>query len=203
MPVTKSQEGRKLNKVFVIADPHHSHKGMCEFLRDDGTKLRPWETYEEMDEAMITYWNETVRPCDKVYVLGDVTMHRKALPIVSRFNGTKVLIKGNHDIFPMKDYAKYFKDIRAYHYLQGYMMSHIPFHPESLGRYRCNIHGHIHHREVMRTVDGQSQPDPRYICVSAEHTDYRPIEWEALIEKIERRKELYPVEQPQKQHDTR
>lgn len=183
-----------MHKQFVIADPHLSHQGMCVFLRDDGTKLRPWDAYEKMDEAMLELWNQTVRPCDKVYVLGDVVMHRKALPILGELHGTKVLIKGNHDIFPMKDYTKYFKDIRAYHYIDGYMMSHIPFHPGSLGRYRCNIHGHIHHREVTREVDGEEKIDPRYICVSAEHLDYRPIEWSELLERIRLRKEKYSTE---------
>ena len=58
----------------------------------------------EMDEEMIKRWNETVRPNDKVYHLGDVVINRKALTTLSRLNGDKVLIRGNHDIFKLEEY---------------------------------------------------------------------------------------------------
>ena len=96
-------------RVFLVSDTHFGHKGVCHFLREDGeTKLRPWDTPEEMDEAMVEYWNETVRPNDRVYHLGDVVINRKALSILHRLNGDKVLIKGNHDIFKLHDYTAHF-----------------------------------------------------------------------------------------------
>ena len=42
---------------------------------------------------MVKRWNETVRPNDKVYHLGDVVINRKALKTLGRLNGEKVLIK--------------------------------------------------------------------------------------------------------------
>jgi calcineurin-like phosphoesterase family protein len=176
-------------KKFLIADPHFGHWGVCKFLRSDGTKLRPWDNPDEMDEVLVQRWNETVRPIDTVYVLGDVAINRRCLPILSRLNGKKNLIKGNHDIFQMKDYVPHFKDIRAYHYIDGYMMSHIPIHTESLGRYKCNIHGHIHDREVLLPTVIERRIDARYLCVSVEHIDYTPIEWDAALERIRIRQE--------------
>ena len=173
---------------FVIADPHFSHAGVTQFLRADGTKLRPWDTTEEMDEYMVKAWNETVRPHDKVYVLGDVVMRPKQLPILARLNGTKVLIKGNHDIFPLKNYVPYFKDVRAYHRLDQIWMSHIPIHPESMGRVIANVHGHIHNRTVL-LPDGT--PDIRYYCVSAERTGYRPVEWSDVVKSIQAIQRLF------------
>jgi hypothetical protein len=39
--------------VFLVSDTHFGHKGVCHFTRNDGvTKLRPWDTPEEMDEAL-------------------------------------------------------------------------------------------------------------------------------------------------------
>jgi len=55
-----------MHNAFLIADCHFSHEGVCKFLRDDGTKLRPWDNAAEMDEAMIENWNKVVRPVDKV-----------------------------------------------------------------------------------------------------------------------------------------
>ena len=49
--------------VFLVSDTHFGHRGMCTFTRADGvTKLRPWDTPEEMDEAMVKSWNERVGP---------------------------------------------------------------------------------------------------------------------------------------------
>ena len=39
--------------VFLVSDTHFGHNGVCHFMRNDGeTKLRPWDTAEEMDEAI-------------------------------------------------------------------------------------------------------------------------------------------------------
>ena len=74
--------------VFLVSDTHFGHFGVCKFTRNDGvTKLRPWDTPEEMDEEMVKRWNETVRPNDKVYHLGDVVIIRKALKTLHRLNG--------------------------------------------------------------------------------------------------------------------
>ena len=106
--------------VFLYSDPHFGHQGVCKFMRNDGvTKLRPWDTAEEMDEHLVKVYNERVKPNDKIYFLGDVVINRKALPTLARLNGDKVLIRGNHDIFRDDEYRKYFRELRAYHVMNG------------------------------------------------------------------------------------
>jgi len=39
-------------------------------------------------------------------------------------------------------------------------------HESQMHRYTKNIHGHMHSKSI---------PDPRYVCVSAEHTGLAPI----------------------------
>ena len=185
--------------VFLVSDTHFGHSGVCRFTRNDGvTKLRPWDNPEEMDEEMVKRWNETVRPNDKVYHLGDVVINRKAMSILHRLNGDKVLIRGNHDIFRDEEYRVHFRELRAYHVMNGMILSHIPIHSESLGRFGVNIHGHLHANRVMRTVRTSmvSKHDPRpftveepvidtrYHCVCVEQTDFRPILFEDVIKKI-------------------
>ena len=180
--------------VFLVSDTHFGHAGVCRFMRNDGvTKLRPWDNPEEMDEAMVKLWNERVRPKDKVYHLGDVVINRKVLSIMSRLNGDKVLIRGNHDIFKMEDYTKYFRDIRSYHVMNGMILSHVPIHADSIARFGVNIHGHTHSNRVMRPrgVDvrtGQilysNEIDVRYHCVCVEQTDFAPILFEDVIKRI-------------------
>jgi calcineurin-like phosphoesterase family protein len=158
-------------------------------MRNDGvTKLRPWDSAEEMDEEMIKRWNETVKPTDKVYHLGDVVINRKALGIMRRLNGDKVLIRGNHDIFKDDEYREHFRELRAYHVMDGMILSHIPLHPESLGRFGVNIHGHTHANRVMMTgFKGKPTDiiDTRYHCVCVEQTDFRPILFEEVIARIQ------------------
>jgi calcineurin-like phosphoesterase family protein len=171
--------------VFLVSDTHFGHAGVCRFTRADGvTKLRPWDNPEEMDEAMVKMWNETVRPNDKVYHLGDVVINRKALGIMRRLNGDKVLIRGNHDIFKDEDYREHFRELRAYHVMNGMILSHIPIHTASLGRFGVNIHGHLHSNRVMMTDYGREIIDPRYHCVCVEQTDFRPILFEDVIKRI-------------------
>jgi calcineurin-like phosphoesterase family protein len=168
--------------VFLVSDTHFGHAGVCRFMRNDGvTKLRPWTDPEEMDEFMVKAWNERVRPNDKVYHLGDVVINRKALSTLARLNGDKVLIRGNHDIFRDTEYREYFRELRAYHVMNGMILSHIPIHEESLGRFGTNIHGHLHANRVMK--DGAV--DVRYHCVCVEQTDFAPVLFEDVIKRIE------------------
>jgi len=175
--------------VFLVSDTHFGHAGVCRFMRNDGvTKLRPWDTAEEMDEFMVKAWNERVRPNDKVYHLGDVVINRKALGIMRRLNGDKVLIRGNHDIFKDTDYREHFRELRAYHVMNGMILSHIPIHSESLGRFGTNIHGHLHaNRVMMPGFNGKITDivDVRYHCVCVEQTDFAPILFEDVIRRIE------------------
>ena len=180
--------------VFLVSDTHFGHAGVCRFTRNDGvTKLRPWDNADEMDEFMVEAWNERVKPNDKVYHLGDVVMSRRSLSIMDRLNGDKVLIRGNHDIFKDEDYRKYFRELRAYHVMNGMILSHIPIHSESLGRFGVNIHGHLHANRVMRPArvleefidHGCTTIDERYHCVCVEQTNFAPILFEDVIKRIE------------------
>jgi calcineurin-like phosphoesterase family protein len=167
-----------MSKTWVIADPHFGHWGVCKFLREDGSKLRPWDNPDDMDRDLINNWNDIVSEKDRVYVLGDVCINRRSLVTLGRLYGRKVLVKGNHDIFQLKDYLPYFDDIRACVVKKNkdgnkVILTHIPIHPDSLGRFGINIHGHLHSNRVL---DDEGNIDPRYICVSVEHTDFKPLD---------------------------
>lgn len=227
-----------MSERFVIADPHFGHKGMVQFVKDCGNPIRPeWgradpdrlmpddeaiERTEAMNEAMVERWNAVVGPKDKVEVLGDVVINRRALAIFDRLNGKKRLRSGNHDIFH-KDYPKYFSEISAYKVLNvgevSLIMSHIPLHPESVKeRWLGNIHGHLHTNRVMtkrhtgvmrrvavtgRNIGGSrmSSPfpvmedviDPRYLCVSVEHIDFTPLHIDEAVARLITQQEEFNV----------
>jgi calcineurin-like phosphoesterase family protein len=102
-----------------------------------------------------------------------------------RLNGDKVLIRGNHDIFRDDEYREHFRELRAYHVMNGMILSHIPIHEESLGRFGVNIHGHLHANRVMKWgMRSEREIDTRYHCVCVEQTDFRPILFEDVIKRI-------------------
>lgn len=185
-------------QAFFAADTHFGHRGVCKFLKDDGSKLRPWDTIEEMDEALVENWNKVVKPDDKVYVAGDVVINRRALPILARLNGKKHLCKGNHDVFRIGEYLEYFYEVSACRVFDDFILTHIPVHPSQLGRFKVNVHGHLHAHKIMCNVPRNSPliypyelPDPRYLCVSMEQIDFTPIHIDVMREKIKKNQEIY------------
>ena len=80
---------------FITADTHFGHSRVLEF--NGG---RPFKTIEEHDEALIQNWNQTVHKKDKILHLGDVSFYgkQKTKDIISRLNGYKILVMGNHDM---------------------------------------------------------------------------------------------------------
>ena len=86
--------------IRYISDLHFGHRNI---LRYDN---RPFSTVEEMDDALEQLWNETVSPKDTTYILGDVCWQQNYEEwkyTLSRLNGTKFIVKGNHD---RHDYLK-------------------------------------------------------------------------------------------------
>lgn len=164
-------------KTFLIADTHFGHRNILTFKRTDGTPLRDFPDIDTHDEYLIRRWNSVVSAEDKVYHLGDVGFKSfsKLASILERLNGRKVLIKGNHDGFKLSQYHQYFTDVRGTHQLDNFILSHIPIHPQSLSRWKGNIHGHVHANTLS---------DSLYINVSVENINYTPIDFEEIKERF-------------------
>jgi len=162
-------------RSFVISDLHLGHDLLCSEIAGDGK--RPFDSSEEMNEQLIENWNRAVRDGDKVYVLGDVAIKKKFIPLMNRMKGTKRLVLGNHDIFDIKkDYLPYFKRVCAYKVWDNMIFSHIPIHRDSLkNRWRLNVHGHLHMNKVE---------DSRYFNACVEQIDYTPLDIQVLTDLI-------------------
>ena len=78
--------------LFITSDTHFLHKNIIRFCD------RPFDDVEEMTEELIKRWNEVVGTADTVLHLGDFGFqYNKLKPIVDRLNGSKILVRGNHD----------------------------------------------------------------------------------------------------------
>jgi calcineurin-like phosphoesterase family protein len=190
-----------MSTLWLVSDTHFGHESVCtKFKNPDGSPLRDFPNAEEMNEELVKRWNDRVRPDDRVYHLGDVVMSHRHLPIMDRLNGRKVLIQGNHDPIGGKkgakfDFAKYFEYVCGMKVLDDYILTHIPIHPDDIGRFGANIHGHLHgtqrmwkvRRQADYTIDPEAffdEPDPRYLCVSIEQTNLAPIDFDEAQARI-------------------
>lgn len=79
--------------TFYTSDTHFGHERILELCE------RPFSDVTRMNEALIERWNNVVQPEDTVYHLGDVALGKiaESLPLISRLNGYKILVLGNHD----------------------------------------------------------------------------------------------------------
>ena len=170
--------------IFFASDHHFHHANILTFKTSEGTALRVFADVDHMNEHMVNCHNSVVKPSDKVYFLGDVSMSRnaKGLEILGRMNGEKILVKGNHDLCTAAQYLQYFKDIRGSHQFDGMILTHIPIHPESLARWGLNVHGHLHSNIVRMQLS--QIPDPRYFNVSMEQINYTPISLEEVKKHV-------------------
>ena len=78
--------------VFFTSDPHIFHTNVIKYCN------RPYNSVEEMNEALVLNWNSIVKPEDTVYCLGDFSMAARPVETFTRrLMGKKFLVPGNHD----------------------------------------------------------------------------------------------------------
>jgi calcineurin-like phosphoesterase family protein len=163
-----------MKDIWIISDTHFYHENIIKYCN------RPFANAKEMNEYMVTKWNETVKDGDKVYHLGDVYMgHQENTPLnlLSQLKGQKRLILGNHDNGKDQVLQKVFKKINLWRMLPefGLLLTHVPVHQGALdngmGRHLLNVHGHIH---------TNPSPDGPYQNVSVEQIGYTPVNIEEL-----------------------
>ena len=79
--------------IRYLADTHFDDEDIIAYDN------RPFDSAEEMNEALIANWNRVTAPEDLTWILGDFCtggLERWA-DILDRLNGRKSLIVGNHD----------------------------------------------------------------------------------------------------------
>mgnify|MGYP003553722237 FL=1 len=80
--------------TFFTSDTHFNHANIIKFCN------RPFKDVEQMNEVMITNWNNAISKDDTVFHLGDFCLGGAAewTKILDRLNGKIYLIMGNHDL---------------------------------------------------------------------------------------------------------
>lgn len=90
--------------AWITSDTHCGHARILDFCTD----TRPWDSVEEMNEALLDSWNETVKSGDTVYHLGDLSFMKReeTEKILQKLNGQIFLVYGNHDHALREGWAK-------------------------------------------------------------------------------------------------
>jgi calcineurin-like phosphoesterase family protein len=169
-----------MTQLWFASDHHLNHENILSFKRPDGSPLRTFSTIEEHNRVIVERHNAIVGLTDHVYFMGDVAMKidETIRMLVGAMNGRKRLLRGNHDIAKTRAYlAMGFEEIHGTRMFDSMLFSHIPVHPLSLGRWRGNIHGHIH----ASTNTGY---DERYVNLSMEMIDYTPLNLQQVRDKL-------------------
>ena len=168
--------------IYFTSDLHLGHRGIITMQN------RPFTTVEEMNRTLLANCNAFVSKNDTVYILGDICHHmpaEAANEIISKMNGTKYLVSGNHD----KGYdPNLFAEIRdfmtvslngVYFALMHYPMLSWP--KKNSGS--IQLHGHIHARaeyNIQNRDDGIRRYD-----VGVDANDYYPVSLNTILDFFE------------------
>lgn len=138
-----------MSNRWVTSDLHFGHANILNF----NPATRKHSDVDQMNESMIREWNENIQPADEVFIIGDVAFcnAQKAVSILSRLNGTKILVAGNHDRKLLNDnaFVKQFLSIHDYleisHNKNTVCMFHYPISEwNKCHRGSVHLYGHLH-----------------------------------------------------------
>ena len=181
--------------LWCISDLHLLHQNI---IRGGKIGIRPFDTIDQMHERIIEGWNSVVKPRDKVYHLGDLTLWRPRkhyrpedatawatlCGVMNRLHGQKRHLLGNHDHLGIEAYHVLgFEKVMAYRHMAGFLFSHIPCHPSQFYRFKGNVHGHTHQGTIF-TYDGDADRKYVNVCVDAPGMNYTPISLEQIQQRL-------------------
>lgn len=181
-------------KIFFTSDTHFGHKNILNFCE------RPFKDTDEMDEAIITNWNNKVGKDDIVFHLGDFAFatNKRWQDLICKLNGKIILVLGNHDIvrWPGDYTMNLFERVENQMILKidnkyKVYLNHYPFLCYA-GTYRnpedCTIqlHGHVHERigDTGKDKDRLKYRFPQQYDVGVDNNNFTPISWEEILIKL-------------------
>ena len=170
--------------IFFTADLHFGHANIMKHCN------RPFESVDDMDATLIQNWNDTITQKDEVYILGDFTMKpaSDAHGYLTRLNGQKYFIQGNHDRF-LRNYEHHktdFEWIKDYHVLRvdGYriVLFHYPILEwDQFYRNAIHLYGHVHNSEKsgerLAALTGPA------FNVGVDVNEFRPVSLDEIINR--------------------
>lgn len=175
--------------IYFTADTHFftsARRGLRPSTLRVGERV--FGSVEERKEFLVSRWNETLRPEDEIYILGDFSdgTADETAALLRRLNGKKYLIIGNNDCY-LEDAAfpqgELFAWVKPYFELSAlgtkFVLFHFPI--EVWSGYlkdSAHLHGHTHRRVPM------IEPIRRYE-VGVDSHDGRPVSIDEIWRAVE------------------
>lgn len=174
-------------QIWFFSDPHFGHASLIFGSANHRDKCRHFPSVGAMGQLIVDNINAVVRPTDHLYWLGDLTMNGDELEWLKQINCRhQRMLFGNHDNEKLQRYIDAgIKKFHAFREFDSIMFSHMPIAPWSM-RWKANVHGHCHlakplfYTEVNPNAPEGFQRPLRYINISCEHTQYRPVPLEEI-----------------------
>lgn len=174
--------------IYFTSDTHFFHHNIIHLNN------RPFKDFDQMQKTLIRNWNSLVSNYDEIYILGDLIHKGTALQanqLLSKLNGTKYLIRGNHDSF-LKDQdfdQSAFVWIKDYYVLNYKKTKFVLFHYPILewdGYFSDTIHlyGHVHNATKNPIPKKRLQILGNHAFhVGVDTNNYFPVNIETIIKK--------------------
>ena len=171
--------------IYFISDTHFNHENIIKYCK------RPFKSIKEMNETLIKNWNSVVKNDDTIYHLGDLALGNldDFKEIAQRLNGNKILIRGNHDKWKVKDYESLgFKVLKNPPIeLEEYklILSHTPRPDKEIKDGYINVHGHIHNKVLndLSYYPPESFDSKKHINISVDVTNFTPVSLDDIRKK--------------------
>jgi calcineurin-like phosphoesterase family protein len=155
--------------LWFTADLHFDHANIIKLCN------RPFKDVNDMNEGLITNWNELVDEDDTVYVLGDFVIGKNFSYFSGRLKGNKVFILGSHDRIPASYGAV---ELKILHHLPGLdkkmsiTLCHYPMRSWENSHYGTwHLYGHHH---------GLLPPHGLSFDVGVDCSGYKPVSLERV-----------------------
>lgn len=180
------------DKLFFTSDTHFFHANII------GYANRPYDSVEQMNEALIRNWNEIVPEDGIVFHLGDFSYggSKEWWSVLPKLNGQIHLVLGNHDMDHIGEpYMDQFASVNQQLTLsvegQVIILNHNPFLCFG-GAYKdvWQLFGHVH-SGPNSIGNGKDDSRLKYLLptqydVGVDNNNYKPVPYSVVEEKIKR-----------------
>lgn len=186
-------------RVFFTSDTHFGHENIMKFCN------RPFNSVEEMDEALIENWNNKVPENGIVFHLGDFAFkytQKRYNELINRLNGKIYLVIGNHDWKTLPN-ENNFELVEQQLMLKidnkKIYLNHLPFlcldgvYGNNSPKMVWQLFGHVHSKK--EGMIGLDKPRLDYLFdnqydVGVDNNNYTPVSYYEVKKIIEAQEEL-------------
>lgn len=161
----------KFKKIWITSDSHWDHSNVIHYCK------RPYATTEEMNQDLLTKWNQVVAKDDTVIHLGDFIWTKPGdYSWLEKLHGNKILVCGNHDKDRHKYTAKGIVVVESMDMLickHLVRLSHYPYRMGGIKAYYYKIRDFLFTRHKLKHYEKRPIWDGRWLIHGHTHAPHK------------------------------